>query len=150
MAQRTMILLATALTLLGCEYFWVDGEETWTDRATGLEWQNPSRDMRNSWEQAWGYCENLSWAGKTGWRMPGFDELKTIHDPVGHDVYGESCYWKRGLNGQCEHFWTSDTFMGEGESAYTINFKDATDPEQNMDTQYTGLFDNMFVRCVRN
>lgn len=150
MAPRTVIFLAAAFAIGGCEYFWVGGEETWTDTTTGLEWQNPSLDMRNSWEQALGYCQNLSWAGKTGWRLPSFDELKTIHDPSGHDVSGEACYWKRGLHGQCEIFWTSNTFMGEGESAYTINFKDPTDPVQNMDFQYTHLMDSLFVRCVRN
>jgi len=150
MAQRTVILLAAALTLPGCEYFWVDGEETWTDTATGLEWQNPSLDMRNSWEQALGYCQNLNWAGKTGWRMPSFDELKTIHDPSGHDVYGETCYWKSGLNGQCQIFWTSTTFVSEEQKAYTINFKDAADPDTITDIQNTGLMDSMYVRCVRN
>ena len=150
MAQRTMILLAAALTLLGCEYFWVGDEETWTDRATGLEWQNPARDYRLGWEQADEYCRNLNWAGKTGWRMPSFDDLKTIHDPEGHDVSGEICYWKRGLHGQCEFYWTFDTFMDEEQKAYIINFNEAADPDSVMGTQHTSLMDSILVRCVRN
>jgi hypothetical protein len=54
---------------------------TWTDPATGLMWSgNDSGDVVN-WNEAVGYCRNLSLAGHSDWRLPSIEELQAIFDP---------------------------------------------------------------------
>jgi hypothetical protein len=61
------------------------------DSVTGLVWQGctaglSGRDCDGGavlvryWADWLGYCEGLSWAGKTDWRLPNWKELRSIVD----------------------------------------------------------------------
>jgi hypothetical protein len=50
------------------------------DRATGLTWQREDSGRGLDWRNALAYCENLSLAGRTDWRLPGAKELQSIVD----------------------------------------------------------------------
>ena len=61
--------------------FYVDNNNgTVTDTHTGLMWQQETPDILLTWEQALSYCENLSLAGFTDWRLPTIEELRSIAD----------------------------------------------------------------------
>ncbi len=56
-----------------------DSGATVTDDATGLVWQQADASS-TSWQDAVDYCENLSLAGETDWRLPNVKELQSIVD----------------------------------------------------------------------
>ncbi|MCB1157131.1 MAG: DUF1566 domain-containing protein [Leptospiraceae bacterium] len=60
-----------------------NGDGTVTDNNTGLIWQQSNGeqstgDYQFTWQEALSYCENLSLAGKTDWRLPDIKELQSI------------------------------------------------------------------------
>ncbi|WP_432735289.1 DUF1566 domain-containing protein [Maridesulfovibrio sp. FT414] len=50
------------------------------DKATGLIWQQADSGKKLNWEEALAYCENLSLAGRSDWRLPNVKELQSIVD----------------------------------------------------------------------
>jgi hypothetical protein len=69
--------------------FYDNGNDTITDRATGLMWMRPdsgdlkagdNRDGRLNWEQALRWAEDLEFAGHSDWRLPNVKELQSIVD----------------------------------------------------------------------
>jgi hypothetical protein len=54
-----------------------NGDGTVTDASTGLMWQQDGLTNK-SWEQALSYCENLSLAGYSDWRLPTVKELRSL------------------------------------------------------------------------
>ncbi|WPD23792.1 MAG: DUF1566 domain-containing protein [Candidatus Electrothrix scaldis] len=53
---------------------------TVTDDNTGLVWQQSDDGVTRNWEEAVQYCNNLSLAGITEWRLPSPMEFRTIID----------------------------------------------------------------------
>jgi len=57
-----------------------NGDETISDTATGLMWQKNDNGSSIDWDSAISYCEDLSLAGKSDWRVPNAKELHSIVD----------------------------------------------------------------------
>ena len=57
-----------------------NGDGTVTDQYTGLMWQQDTAEEQMTWEEALGYCENLSLAGYDDWRLPNRNELQSLVD----------------------------------------------------------------------
>lgn len=67
-----------------------NGDGTVTDQCTGLMWQQVTADLNKdqqwdasdtlNWDDAVAYCENLTLAGHSDWRLPAFKEFLTIVD----------------------------------------------------------------------
>ena len=58
-----------------------NGNGTVTDNDTGLIWQQGNvNNILGNWDYLIGYCEGLSLAGQTDWRLPNIKELKSIID----------------------------------------------------------------------
>lgn len=57
-----------------------NGDGTVTDNSTGIMWQQAIAPGTYTWEQALSYCENLTLAGYTDWRLPTISELDSIVD----------------------------------------------------------------------
>ena len=55
----------------------ISGSVVVTDSVTGLVWQKSYVTGKN-WQQALEYCENLSYAGYTDWRLPNKNELYSL------------------------------------------------------------------------
>jgi uncharacterized protein DUF1566/K319-like protein len=58
--------------------FTANGNGTVTDQARGLTWQQQDDGVKKTWEQALAYCESLTLAGFTDWRLPNVKELTSI------------------------------------------------------------------------
>lgn len=56
------------------------GSETVTDSATGLVWQKEDSAGAKTWNEAINYCEELSLANESDWRLPSAKELQSIVD----------------------------------------------------------------------
>ncbi len=57
-----------------------NGDETITDLATGLMWQQADDGNAYNWQEALAYAENLELAGYDDWRLPNAKELQSIVD----------------------------------------------------------------------
>jgi hypothetical protein len=57
------------------------GVDSVIDSMTNLEWQRTAlEDEEHDWQEALGYCESLTHASKSDWRLPNIKELLTIID----------------------------------------------------------------------
>ena len=57
-----------------------NGDGTISDTSTGLMWQKSTAPGAYLWEQALNYCESLTLAGHSDWRLPTWKELQSIVD----------------------------------------------------------------------
>lgn len=57
-----------------------NGDETISDTATHLMWQKSDNGNSINWNSALSYCENLSLADHSDWRLPNAKELQSIVD----------------------------------------------------------------------
>src|ERR1700726_34484 len=55
----------------------------WIDPSTGLMWTANDNGNDITWGKAMKYCQNLSLAGYSDWRLPSIDELQRIYDDSG-------------------------------------------------------------------
>ncbi len=67
-------------TVYGLNNFVDNGDGTITDNATGLMWQQADDGNPRDWQNALSYCENLSLASHSDWRLPNAKELHSILD----------------------------------------------------------------------
>ncbi len=113
----------------------VNGDIIVTDTETGLVWQKTYVSGK-TWQQALAYCENLTYAGYSDWRLPDKNELASLvnygkHNPASDFPDMPSAF-----------FWSSTTHVYDTGYASRVNF-------------LSGLvngthkpFSN-YVRCVR-
>ena len=62
------------------EHLVINAGGTVTDTLTGLMWQKATVPETYTWEDALSYCDDLSLAGYTDWRLPSIKELSSIVD----------------------------------------------------------------------
>jgi hypothetical protein len=56
-----------------------NGDGTVTDTSTGLMWEQNGSTI-GTWQDAFSYCETLSFAGHNDWRLPDINELQSCVD----------------------------------------------------------------------
>jgi len=122
-----------------------NGDGTTTDNKTGLMWvkDGNSAGCNNgsslTWEAALNFCEGLTYAGYSDWRLPNRRELMSIVD------YGTSvpaintAYFS---NTQSSWYWTSTTYVPSTDTAWYVDFS-------NGGVYNFNKTDNYYVRCVR-
>jgi hypothetical protein len=122
-----------------------NGDETITDRSTGLMWQQGAGGLK-IWSNALLYCKNLNLAGHGDWRMPNIKELVTIADYSKTGTKIDSSIFTTGGNS----FWSSTTYhfglnnMSFGQ-IYAMFYSNGSFSERGKDS--LGELD---VRCVRD
>ena len=72
-----------------------NGDGTVTDETTGRMWQKEDDGQTRTWEVALAYCEGLSLAGHTDWRLPDVKELKN-----GPAILNSSSFWSSSTYAQ--------------------------------------------------
>ena len=104
------------------------------DNNTGLEWQRKIKDTTyETWTKAQTYCQDLTYAGYSDWRLPTPHELMTIVD-IG--------LWDPAVNRNYFNNTPSDYFWAQGD--YKVHFKSGDVGKTN------NLSNNpCYVRCVR-
>ncbi len=118
-------------TRMGCPddagRFVAGADNTVTDNCTGLQWQRFTEDRNGDFETtgndkfAWcaavDFCENLSFAGQSDWRLPNVRELESIVD------YGESSPSADPVfRAEGDYYWTSTTDVSDPTKAFVVAF----------------------------
>jgi hypothetical protein len=123
LAENQATLAGTQDLLDKCiKRFHDNSDGTVTDMATGLMWQKDTADVNDDgqvdsadtllWNDAFTYCENLSFAGHDDWRLPQQRELFSIIDvnrtnPAIDPVFGalSVAYWSSFGDGPPDVSW---------------------------------------------
>ncbi len=119
--------------------FYDNGDGTVTDNNTGLMWQQDEAGSMD-WEGALTYCEGLSLAGYTDWRLPNIKELESITDDT---LYIPSIDTNFFPDVYASSYWSSTTYASYSFNAWYVYFSNGL---------VSGYFDksfNHYVRCVR-
>lgn len=110
--------------------FVYNGDDTVTDRATGLMWMKVDSGKTMNWEQALKYAENLEYAGYDDWRLPNVKELQSIvdynraPDARSASARGSATNPIFDLTNKESWFWTSTTHI-ENMFGYYVCFGQA-------------------------
>ena len=56
----------------------INGDVVVTDSTFGLMWQKAYKESKKTWQEALSYCENLTYAGYSDWRLPNIYESATL------------------------------------------------------------------------
>ncbi len=96
-----------------------NGDGTVTDNLTGLMWiQNPDATTRN-WDTAIDYCNALTTASYTDWRLPNYMELISLIDISNHNPALPSGH--PFSNVQSNYYWSATTYAGSTSYAYIVS-----------------------------
>lgn len=128
-AANTMYFrLVRGSTAYGINNFVANGNGTITDSATGLMWQQADDGTTRNWENALSYCENLTLASYSDWRLPNAKELHSIVDysrspdatnsPAIDPLFICSTFNNPNGNSNYGYYWTSSPLM-DGPTPYT-------------------------------
>jgi hypothetical protein len=133
-----------------------NGDGTVTDLNTGFMWQQATADTNNdgtityndgtipyedvlTWQEAMDYCDTLTFADHSDWRLPAKFELQSIVDygrfsPAINPVF--SCPWSG-------HYWSATPYVVVHDSAWSVIFSSG---KENF---HSNIFAHLYVRCVR-
>ena len=117
-----------------------NGNGTVTDHLTKLIWQQEEPAERGTWEFYLSYCENLSLAGQSDWRMPNINEL---HSVVDYSKSSQTIY-SNYFPTTTSHlgYWSGTTNLGAYSQAWYVSFGSGG-------VSYTSKSYTRYVRCVR-
>ncbi len=99
-----------------------NGDGTVTDTSTGLMWKQTGSS--GTWEQALSYCENLSRADYTDWRLPTIKELRSLVDYSLLNPAISKTYFPDAVS---SFYWSSTTYARDPYGAWGVNFTDGLD-----------------------
>lgn len=118
-----------------------NNDATVTDVATGLMWQKQDDGVTKNWTNAINYCENLSLATHTDWRLPNIKELRSIADM---DKFSPTIDTTFFPGTSISDYWSSTSeLINANTFAWTVSFiSGSVDNTENKTDQY-------YVRCVR-
>ena len=90
-----------------------NGDETVTDRNTGLTWQKSPPSDTYTWQEGADYVEALELADQNDWRLPSPKELFSIASFASGWPYLDTEYFElAGEVTKDEQFWTSQKYVG--------------------------------------
>ncbi|MBO7126506.1 DUF1566 domain-containing protein [bacterium] len=119
----------------------INGDVVVTDTTTGLIWQK-TYESKN-WVQALSYCENLTYAGYSDWRLPNKNEIASL---VNYEKYNPASDFPDMLSNT---FWSSSTVLVRDRSAEVVIF---TSGYVSTNTSSKNKCDSCsgYTRCVRS
>lgn len=110
----------------GCNFHYTDhGNGTATDHVTGLMWATDGNGegcfngQTATWSEALDYCENLSFAGYSDWRLPNIREL---HSLVNYSITTPKINNNIFVNTKPDRYISSTTHAGFTNSALYVRF----------------------------
>lgn len=131
-----MLTLAFTMPLFAAfESSTVNGKVIVTDTETGLIWQK-TYGSGKTWQQALDYCENLTYAGHSDWRLPNKNELASLVNYAKYDPASDF------PDMPSQYFWSSSTRSDDTDCAWGVHFGYGG-------VSSSGKTSSILVRCVR-
>jgi hypothetical protein len=136
-----MVILFTVLPGLSAAGILTDnGNGTVTDNGTHLTWQQGESSTTLTWGSALTYCEGLSLAGVTDWRLPNHKELMSLFDYTKNQSLISPTVIP---NTTTLYYWSSTTSSySASTAAFSVYFGEGS--SSTLDKNYSTR-----VRCVR-
>lgn len=91
------------------------GEEIVSDKVTGLAWAK-NYEMDKSWLEALSYCEELTYAGFSDWRLPNIQELASM---INYENFSPASDFP---DMPSTGFWSSSSSVDFSITAWTVDF----------------------------
>ncbi len=137
----TLTLLSSLLCVSTYAQCTRNSNETVSCDVSKLMWQDNSeaKTVKKNWSDAIKYCEDLSFAGYSDWRLPNKNELLSIVDRTKYEP---------SINGAFKNittsydYWSSTTYASYTSYAWDVLFSDGS-------TDYNYEYISRYVRCVR-
>ena len=120
----------------------VNGDVVVTDTKTGLIWQKTYETGKN-WQAALDYCENLTYAGYSDWRLPNKNELASLVNYEKHNPASDF------PDMPSQYFWSSSTALDTTYRAWLVNFAYGHVDSTHGNAFTNSKTDDLNVRCVR-
>ena len=117
-----------------------NNDSTVTDKSTGLMWQQ-TEEGAMTWESALNYCEGLSLAGHSDWRLPNIKELESLVDYSRDNPAIDKTVFP---NARAASYWSATTVTDSSTSAWSVMFYYGT-----VISHYKKDSASAYVRCVR-
>ena len=133
-----IVLLVCWLTPLAAQAVYVDNGATMTDTVTGLEWQKVTMGPM-TWKEALAAAENLVLAGKSDWRLPNKNELRSLVD---YNRYFPAIDPVFAATTQPANYWSSTTYENSPYGAWLVHFYHGSVNYANKSSSY-------YLRAVR-
>lgn len=131
----------------GLNAFADQGNGTVVDSMSGLQWQKADDGVARTWVSALDYCEQLSLADHTDWRLPDAKELESLVylESGGFTTPIDSARFTPRIDGSgLSFYWSSTTMPGSPGVALGVQFLDGS-----VDNGGFGKTSYKFARCVR-
>ncbi len=117
-----------------------NNDDTVTDTSTGLMWQKTEGGSKN-WDQALSYCEGLTLAGHSDWRLPNIKELESLTDDSRYLPAIDTVAFP-GAHGT--KYWSATAHVTFTSYAWYVGFDYGY-----VDYYYGSKMNSLYVRCVR-
>lgn len=104
----------------------INADEVVIDRATGLMWPRDgssaggNNNQSEYWADAVDYCQGLSFAGFSDWRLPNMKELVSIIDYENSDGLPTGVF--ENIGGKSKSYWSSTTYVDDTTQALMLDF----------------------------
>lgn len=95
---------------------------TFTDKNTGLIWQESVPNEAYTWDKALLYIDELALAGHSDWRLPNRNELESLLD---YSTYEPAIDPLLAPNTISSPYWSSTTSVNNAQQAWRVNFDHA-------------------------
>ena len=120
-----------------------NGDEIVADSTNHLLWQASvtAANSEKTWKQALAYCENLTYAGFSDWRVPNKNELFTL---LNNGETTPASYFPNAYSVLNETFWSSSSTLS-GNQVFVVDFNNA---DISFSTKSNS--DKHNILCVRN
>ena len=143
----SLFLLGSLNVTIAATDVWVaNGDGTVTDVATGLIWQQQDDGVERTHANAISFCQNLSLAGNTDWRLPNIKELISLVDYRQRDPAIDRVAFP---NTQSTIYWSATSLVLTPTQAYTVPFVTTNGGFESGVLLNTPKTSDAAVRCVR-
>jgi hypothetical protein len=132
--------------IINPQSFTDNGDGTLTDQMTGLMWQKTDGGEM-TFENAAAFCENLTLAGFSDWRLPTGIELYSINNLNYVNPALNTAFFTQT---QAEYWWTSEVRIDDPSRIWSVNAGGGIGPHAKTETLSAGGTRRFHVRAVRN
>ncbi|MBW8192840.1 DUF1566 domain-containing protein [Neiella marina] len=121
-----------------------NGNDTVTDRSTGLMWAKNDSGKRMNWVEALAYADKADLAGYDDWRLPNTKELQSLVDydktsfPAINTSFFNTSLRDFDSENNSYYFWTSTT---QGDFKWTANYISFAQAWSKKNSKATEYFD---------